>query len=176
MVWATAWTTTSEAGRSNWATCQKEGLWWWTWPGSALYHAWNSSLNTTFLFSLNLVTVWRTTSGMGSLLKWKERAQRKVRRGNDKTALHLPSVTLCSGARRYNCYPGYFAPNLLGSSGFWMEVEETVLIWMWNQPGQEATQVTQCQKFLSILSWVEIKLWATMAREYSYPFIVQGKG
>ena len=99
MVWATAWTTTSEARRSNWATCQKEGLRRWTWPGSSFFHVWNNShLNPIFLFSLNLVTVWRTTSGMGSLPKWKGRAQRKVRRGNDKTALHLPSVTPCSGA------------------------------------------------------------------------------
>ena len=36
MVWATAWTTSSKARRSNRAARQEEGLWWWTWSGRAL--------------------------------------------------------------------------------------------------------------------------------------------
>ena len=53
--------------------------------------------NINYLFSRNSATGWRTISGTESLPRWKEKAQKKLRRENDRTALLLPSATPCSG-------------------------------------------------------------------------------
>ena len=146
MVWTTAWTTTSEEGRCfNRATCQEEGLWWRAWPGSTppLSH---SIVN--FFFPVGIW--WRFG---GRYLGWD--LCRNERRELDRKPEEETTKQLCIILQRSHVQVvldisviHWIVDNLKvsGSSGFWMEVEETVRIWMWNQPGREDTRVTYCTK------------------------------
>ena len=127
-------------------------------------------------FSLNLVTGWRTISGMGSLRKWKGRAQRKVKRGNDKTALHLLSVTPCSGDLKHiwNFWwlcSWYFRQQWFlnggGRNGADMNVKPA---WARGYTGDKI------RDHFKVWGWVEIKLWAIIVRNILTLWLCRKRG